>query len=401
MCVAPLTLPPPPLPLQDTEVSHMTKLRNKEHELSMKCAPLEKQAHAAFKVAIDSFNVALELWISSLNSVTGHADISTGVEIYYNRARCWYMMNEFPDAIKDLNRVIKITPNHVPSLMLRGSARMDMGQYPQARRDFAKICNRCEEEGTKAWKAADELKEECDEGVICLSHAGICKPDDERTFEVTSEGVRIRDRVAVRKLGEFGRSLKKKHMDDIRNKKKEQVDLKKMHDDGREGELKHAHSRADIARRKVEKCRGLREKYTAARVEAEKKALEDKKRKAAEKKKKAEEKREEKERWMMEAEEELIRSMQGAEEEVELKAEEDKVDDEEMEDLLAAAGRGRSRNKKRDDKSDKPWLNSGGGKKKKKAGSKPGTPGGKAGSKPGTPAGSKPGTPAKPKTPAK
>ena len=110
-------------------------------------------------------------------------------------------MNDFSGAIKDFNRVIDKCPFHVPSLMLRGNSRICLGQYPQGRRDFAKILNRIDTEH----RLATDLRDECDEGISRLSHAGICKPEDEQGFEVTSEGVRLRDRVEFMKLAKTGR----------------------------------------------------------------------------------------------------------------------------------------------------------------------------------------------------
>jgi hypothetical protein len=287
----------------------------------------------------------------------------------------------------------------VPSLLLRGKARINMGQYPQARRDFAKIVNRLRPEGHPEYKEAEELRDECDEGIAGLTNAGVCNVEDERTFEVTSEGIRIRNKVELRKLGVNGRSLKKMHMDKVKAKWKMQKDMQKKHDDGRESEVKHAHARADVARKKAARCKALREKYVEARVAAEKEAIAEKKRQKEERRRKLEARKEEEERFMMMEEERMQRDGEAVEEEEEAKVEEDKKDDEEMEEMLALAGRGKSRNKKK--REPNPWAAGGSkpGTAKSKGGSKPGTA--KGGKKPGTPGG-KPGTPGgKPSTPGK
>ena len=106
-----------------------------------------KLARAAFKAAVNSLNLAEELWIASLTGAGGTSDTSTGAEIYYNRARCFYSMELWGDTIKDLNKVDEIRPGHVPSLMLRGNARIRLGQYPQV----------SEEKNRRTWRAPKDL----------------------------------------------------------------------------------------------------------------------------------------------------------------------------------------------------------------------------------------------------
>ena len=118
-----------------TEMSYMTKQRLKEQELEEKINPIFIASREIFNNAIVSFSHALELYISSNKPDSGAAgDLTTGVEIYYSRGRCYMLAHEFSNAIKDFNRCLEILPYHVPSLMLRGNSRISLGQYPQARR---------------------------------------------------------------------------------------------------------------------------------------------------------------------------------------------------------------------------------------------------------------------------
>ncbi|GMH46426.1 hypothetical protein TrRE_jg4031 [Triparma retinervis] len=309
---------------------------------------------------------ARELWVASGKAGSGvGSDISTGIEIYYNRGRCHVFSSTLPAGIKDFNRVLEMNPSHIPTLMMRGQARMALGQYPQARRDFAKILRRLD----PGHKKAEEMLEECDAGVENLEHAEICRPADEASFEVTSEGIRVRDRVRLRKLGEFGRSEKRRRMTDKKERKEMQVEMRRKHDEEREGEVTHAHKRADIAKNRVERARKQRLEATALREAEWKRKQEEKLRRQEEKRRKEEAKREEGERWMMKGEEDLMKTfLQETVADVEQKVVEDKEDDDEIEAILAAAGRGgrRGRGKK---EVDRPWSKPGlpkQGKKKKK-----------------------------------
>ena len=349
-----------------SDMSFMTKLRLKEQEIEDKVFPVQLAANEHFGDAIISLTLAEELWVASGKAGSGvGADISTGVEIYYNRGRCNIFCENKSDGIKDFNRVLKLMPFHIPTLVMRGTARMALGQYPQAKRDFAKILNKLDPEHKKA----EERKEECEIGIANLTLASICKPDDERTFEVTSEGLRIRNRVDLKKLVQVGRSRERMRLDTMKARKEMQVKIKKKHDEEREGEITHARKRADIAKKKVAYAMKKRIQFTENREEAWRKKKEQEERERQERRKRKEMEKEEQERAMMEAEEELTRSYL-IENVVKIaeKEEEDKKDDDDIEKILAEAGRGRKKKKKADDH-DRPWSKrggSGGAKRKKK-----------------------------------
>ncbi|GMH97099.1 hypothetical protein TrST_g4169 [Triparma strigata] len=352
-----------------TDQSFMTKQRIKEQEMEEAIAPIFSESKKCFKDAVDSLSHSLELYISSnkpgdmLNHRGPNGDLTTGVEIYYSRGRCKMLMNDFSEAIKDFNLVLDKTPFHVPSLMLRGNSRICLGQFPQARRDFAKILNRIDTEH----RLAEELRDECDDGIERLSHAGICKPEDEQGFEVTSEGVRIRDRVEYKKLAMVGRSLKRFRMDSSKAKKQFQVDMQKQHDAEREKELEFAHKRASVAMKKVENAKKLRLEAMENRMEMERKHKEDQKRRREAKLRKIEEDKEKKELAFMRAEEDLMRQhLMETIISVNVQQEEFKKDDEDIDALLAAAGRGKSRGKGRGGAEDRPWSKPGIPKMKKK-----------------------------------
>ncbi|GMH60441.1 hypothetical protein TrLO_g3824 [Triparma laevis f. longispina] len=364
-----------------TDQSFMTKQRQKEQEMEEAIAPIFSESKKSFKDAVDSLSHSLELYISSnkpgdmLNHRGPNGDLTTGVEIYYSRGRCKMLMNNFSEAIKDFNLVLEKTPFHVPSLMLRGNSRICLGQFPQARRDFAKILNRIDTEH----RLAEELRDECDDGIERLSHAGICKAEDEQGFEVTSEGVRIRDRVEYKKLAMVGRSLKRNRMDTSKAKKQFQVDMQKQHDAEREKELEFAHKRASVAAKKMETAKKARLEAMENRMEMERKHKEDQKKRREAKLRKIEEEKEKKERAIMQAEEDLMRQhLMETVISVNVQQEEFKKDDEDIDALLAAAGRGKSRGKKGGEH-DRPWSKPGIPKmKKKKKKKKPpaGGPGG-------------------------
>ena len=288
----------------ESEMSYMTKQRLMEQELEEKILPVMNVAKKNFKSAILTLTLADELWVASgkADSMVG-SDISTGIEIYYNRGRCHIFAGNIPQGIKDFNRVLEMNGDHIPTLVLRGQARIALGQYPQAKRDFAKILKRLDPEHRKA----EEMLEECQRGVDNLTHADICKPDDERSYEVTAEGIRIRDRVAYRKLAQFGRSQKRKRMTDKKDKRDLQLSMQKKHEDERGVELVHTHKRADLARKRVERARKQRLEATAYREAEWKRKQEEKKKREEERRQKEEQKKEEAERWLMQAEEDLIR----------------------------------------------------------------------------------------------
>jgi Leucine-rich repeat (LRR) protein len=107
-----------------SDMSVMTKMRLADQEMSLKCAPMFRKAKESLAAAVETFNFCEELWIASRNGVGGYADLSTGVEIYYNRGRCYFLMEDYADSIKDLNKVVGITPNQVRAKQhTRGRAR--------------------------------------------------------------------------------------------------------------------------------------------------------------------------------------------------------------------------------------------------------------------------------------
>lgn len=114
----------------------------------------------------------------------------------------------------------------------------------------------------------------CDQGIGSLEHAGICRAEDEQGFEVTSQGIRIRDRVSYKKLAMYGRSMKRHRMDQAKGKRQMQIDIRKKHDEDREGELAHAHKRADVAMRKMKAAKISREEAMEKRLAMERKRKE-------------------------------------------------------------------------------------------------------------------------------
>ena len=336
-----------------TSESHTDRERRKDQERSLKITPYKKTAGEWLSRAIVSFNLAEELCIQA--KVLGN-----GSEIYYNRAVCYYELSDAAACIKDLNHAVMLQPLNIPALLLRSKARIILGQYPQGRRDCMKVLNRFDPEH----KEAEELKEECDEAVERLSKANVCDPELERTYEVHGDGVLTRDRVELRKLGHVGRSQKRERLEVFGRRKKMTEEGRKKHDEERKDEVVHAHSRASIAKKKLEKAKAMRAQCVKDRIRIEKIQREEMAKRQHEKKRLVEKAKEETECELMMAEEELTRKF--FKETVLDVADDAKFEEEnndEMEALLAAAGRGGKKKKNVDD--DKPWLVKGGKKKKK------------------------------------
>jgi len=341
-----------------TNESHMDRERRKEQEKAAKIKPYRKQAEEWLRKAIMAFNLAEELCVRA-------RILGKGAEIYYNRACCFFELKDSAGCIKDLDKSVKLQPTNIPALLLRARARVLLGQYPQGRRDCMKVLNRFDPEN----KEAEELKEECEESTKGLIKSGVCSDELERTFEVHGDGVLTRDRVEVRKLDQIGRSKARARLDRMKKKKEVKKELMKKHDEERVAEVEAAHRRAELAKRKMAFAKKKRLECIEARMKIEKLQREEMAKKQAEKAKRIERAKEEQENELMGKEEDLMREYERFAVK-DITAEDEKFEQEnedEMEALLAAAGRGGRKNKKKAGNEDKPWLVKG---KKKKAGKK-------------------------------
>ena len=58
---------------------------------------------------------------------------------YFNRALCYIALEKYPEAVKDLNKVLDVDPNDTEAYRERGQVHLLLKNYDQAIQDFSSV----------------------------------------------------------------------------------------------------------------------------------------------------------------------------------------------------------------------------------------------------------------------